>query len=729
MSFKNMKHILLIAISFLLVQNTFSQQSHWESIVLRGDSWSFLPAICEPPSDWNKPDFKDSLWQVGPGGFGVSDNDDSTSTGIVNSVYLRKKITIADTTILKRLILDIDYDDAFVFYINGIEVARSFNLLENPPLYNSSITTDHEARMYQRLSPERFVLQTSSLKQGENTLAVQILNKNINSSDISGIFFLHAKISGKDSVFQPVPYWFMETVSFEESNIPIFLIDTKSQTIQEDSKINAKMCILDDMDGDNNIYDTTFVFNGTIGIEFRGSSSKDFDKKGYGFETRTDSLTNLNIPLLGLPKENDWTFHGPYSDKSLIRNALAYHLGNLTGRWSPRAKFCELYIDKDYRGVYVLVEKIKCDKHRVDIATLHSYETAGDSLTGGYILKIDRPDPNGWTSPYKARNENQRVSISYVDPPYADLDPVQRNYIKDYVTNFETALRSENFRDTTNGYRSYINMNSFVDYFLLNEFSRNVDAYRLSAYMYKDKDSKGGKLTMGPFWDYDIAFGNSNYYAGGYTYGWVVEGVVNGDEFGIPFWWDRLRQDPDFEAQLKIRWKELRSEKFKTENITNFIDSCATLLTTAQQKNFKRFDILGKYIWPNFYLGGTYSNEIAYLKNFVTNRLTWMDSQLEIIDDLKITKTLSRNLVYVRTYPNPFTESVSLKFNLLSHAKVTVVVQDILGKTIGSRSLDGVEGSNELTLKSQDFSDGTGLFIYKLLVDGVLVNSGKVIRK
>ncbi|MEI7503184.1 MAG: CotH kinase family protein, partial [Paludibacter sp.] len=623
-----MKHHLLI-LSFLLISCTLFSQKHWESIILASDTWSYLPALSEPPATWFQSTFDDSAWKTGAGGIGYADGDDATTIAAVNSVYIRKKFTIANVDLIDQLLLDIDYDDAFVLYLNGKEVARSSNITATPPLYNSAITIDHEALLYRSLLPERYILSNSSLIKGVNLIAVQILNYNLASTDLSSLVFLNARINSVATVYRPVPSWFVAPTSTEdtfESNLPLISINTQGLTILDEPKITARMNIINNESGINNIKDTTYNYNGLIGIEMRGSSSLTFEKKSFGFETRTDSATNLNVSLLGLPKENDWVLYGPYPDKTLIRNVLAYKIGNLFGRWSPHTRFCEVFINKEYRGLYVLIEKIKIDKSRLNLSKLKVTDITGDNLSGGYLLKIDRPDPGYWISPYKARNDIQNVSISYVDPVYEDLMPEQRTYIKDYITNFENVVRSANYKDPVAGYRPLVNYTSFVDYYILNELSRNLDGYRLSTFFHKDKDSKGGKLTMGPFWDYDLTFGNANFFSAGNTSGWVVDGLGNGDEYGIPFWWDKFRLDPYFNSQLKLRWNELRADKLSNVNLTAIIDSCATDLTSAQVRNFQKYNILSTYVWPNNYIGGSYANELDYMKTWITNRLVWMES-------------------------------------------------------------------------------------------------------
>ena len=722
-----MKNLILLSIYLVTSISLFSQK-HWESIILASDTWSYLPAVSEPPATWYQTGFDDSSWKTGPGGFGYGDGDDATVTAAVNSIYLRKKFNITNTAIIDQLLLDIDYDDAFVLYLNGTEVARSPNITANPPLFNSPLTIDHEALLYRGLLPERYVLKTSALKQGDNVLAVQILNVSITSSDMSSLVFLEGRINSPVTVYHTVPTWFVEPVTAVDSNLPLILINTQGQTILDGSKITAKMSLINNSTGLNNVNDTTFEYNGFIGIDTRGSSSLMFEKKSFNVETRDATGANLNVTLVGLPKENDWVLYAPYSDKTLMRNVIVYNLGNLTGRWSPHTRFCELYINNEYRGVYVLMEKIKRDKNRVNIASLKTVDISGDQLTGGYILKIDRPDSGAWISPYKARNDIQDVPISYVDPKYEDLVPQQRTYIKEYVTGFENALRGVTYKDPINGYRYYINMQSFVDYYILNEICRNLDAYRLSNFFYKDKDSKGGKITMGPFWDYDISLGNANFYDAGSTNGWVVDGVGNGDQYGIPFWWDKLNTDPYFKSELKIRWNELRSDKFSDQNINKSIDSCSVLLTNAEQRNFQKFNILNTYVWPNNYIGGTYANEVNYLKNWIKDRFTWMDSQISLYSIISGVQPLYSTSIEVLTSPNPFNDKVTLQFSLLTDSKVELLVQDILGRTIINHSKQCNTGINNITLEAGEFNDGAKLYLYKLMVNGELAYTGKLIK-
>jgi len=220
-------------------------------------------------------------------------------------------------------------------------------------------------------------------------------------------------------------------------------------------------------------------------------------------------------------------------------------------------------------------------------------DTSGDALTGGYIFKVDKQTSSsgaGWTSsfaPDTAPN-GQTIYFQYDYPQDIYINQQQKNYIAAYVDSFETALAGPNFRDTSIGYHHYIDENSFIDYFLVNEMSKNVDGYRLSTFLYKDRHSKGGKITIGPVWDYDIAWGNADYYGGSVPTGWAYDfGAVGyNDYWQVPFWWSRLMQDTAFQNKVRCRWEELKMTILSKQFLFNYCDSMALYLNESQARNF-----------------------------------------------------------------------------------------------------------------------------------------------
>jgi spore coat protein CotH len=194
---------------------------------------------------------------------------------------------------------------------------------------------------------------------------------------------------------------------------------------------------------------------------------------------------------------------------------------------------------------------------------------------------------------------------------------------------FETALVSENFSSEEDGYQKYIDLDSFIDFFILNEVSKNPDGFRLSTFMHKDK---GEKLKMGPIWDFNIAFGNVDYCNGASTEGWAYKfnDICPNDTWLVPFWWERFMEDPIFIKALKERWTSLRTDILSTNKILRDITTLQEYLETnnAIQNNFSKWLVLGKYIWPNAYVGNNYTDEINYLKDWTDNRLEWLDNQI-----------------------------------------------------------------------------------------------------
>ena len=413
-------------------------------------------------------------------------------------------------------------------------------------------------------------------------------------------------------------------VNYTESNLPIISINTYGEDIPDEPRIDAYMGIINNNSGINNINDPFNDYNGKITIEMRGNSSQEQEKPPYRFETVDNNGENNNVKLLGLPEENDWILYAPWSDKSLLRNVLIYSLSNEMGRYAPRSKFVELYLNNEYRGVYVLMEKIKRDKNRVAISSLDPNSNFGDNLTGGYILKFDWAETGDNNGGFFSLIDGMRYNYHYPKPD--EISSEQENYIQSYINSYENIMNSNKY-NSEEGYSSFIDIGSFVDFIILQEISRNVDAYGLSTYIYKDKESINNKLTAGPIWDFNHGFGNCDYYKAWETVGWNISYTYN-DMDQRAFWWLKLWNDDNFQEMIKDRYKLLRESTLSTNNINTLIDQYVFKLGTSVNKNFTKWPILGEYIWPNKQVFDTYQEEIIYLKTWINNRLTWMDSEL-----------------------------------------------------------------------------------------------------
>ncbi len=475
---------------------------------------------------------------------------------------------------------------------------------------------------------------------------------------------------------------------FTSSDLPIVVINTNGQAILDDPKITAHMGIIYNGVGlRNNLSDPYNNYNNMIGIEYRGSTSQGFPQKPYGFETRDSAGNQLDTTLLGMPREHDWILYPPYNDKSLARNVLTYDLARRMGHYATRTQFCELVLNGQYKGIYVLMEKIKRDKYRINISELDSNEIFGDDVTGGYVIKIDKltgSGGDGWTSNYlaAAHPNNQSIYFQYEYPDQDDIVIQQKAYIQSYVDSFEYALNAISFSDTLNGYRNFIDVNSFIDFLLINELSRNVDGYRLSTYLFKNKDSKGGKLSAGPVWDFNIAYRNANYCNGNATTGWAYQfgNVCGTDPNQIPFWWDKLMQDPAYTNDLKCRWQELRASIFSTVFLNNYIDSIAGLTAEARARHFDLWPILGVYVWPNPNpIPTSYLGETNALKSFLNSRIAWLDANIPGVCNLDAANSSERDKSW-NIYPNPAKDKLTFGVFSDSPQRIQVKLVNSLGE-------------------------------------------------
>jgi hypothetical protein len=507
-------------------------------------------------------------------------------------------------------------------------------------------------------------------------------------------------------------------VNLTSSDLPIIIINTNGEEIPDEPKMLAEMKIIYDDDSTrNSIAEPIYSYNGKIRIEIRGATSQYFPKKQYAFKTCDFDGDELNVNLLNLPRENDWILYAPYSDKSLIRNVLAYNLARETGQYASRARFCELILNGEYMGVYVLFEKIKQDISRVDISRLASKDISGDALTGGYILKIDKEVGNNYESFYSSYSNTH---FQYHYPDHDDMLPEQKTYIENFIREFELALFFDNYQDPQNGYYRYIDMNSFVDYMIVNELAKNIDAYRWSTFMYKKRDSKGGKLYMGPVWDFNIAFGNVDYLGGYHARFHVI--------YNHP-WWTRLNSDPAFKNALVNRWNELRSEKLTNERVLSMIDSLANTLMESSERNFTRWEILGEYIWPNYYIGENYSDEIDFLKNWVIDRLHWLDFNISETADIYSSDYNNA----LSSYPNPFTDNLTVIFELENSGVISLKIYDILGHLrdviISERYCERGIYTETFTVEDGSFfSISQGMYIVTLEKDNRILSRVRIIK-
>lgn len=522
--------------------------------------------------------------------------------------------------------------------------------------------------------------------------------------------------------------------SLSVSNLPILRIDTKGATIVDEPKIPAKFSLYDRGKGQMNQLTDKPAFSFWAGIEYRGSTSQadwyflpGLVKKPYGFEIWTDSVAMkaTKLPLGLMPAESDWVLNASYNDRTFLRDVVAQNLAGQLGLKNSNTRYVEVILNDAYQGIYILMEKIKQGGNRLDIADLKSIDNAGDDVTGGYLVKIDKTSgaaSRSWNSAYVSGRGTEKSFFQVEYPKSENITTQQFIYIKNYVSTFEKSLQEENPLKASTTYRSMMDMPSFVNYFLLNELSRNVDGYRLSTYFYKDKDSKGGKLTMGPAWDYNLSFGNADYYDGYLPQGWVYNKLEltqgTPDYFQTPFWWGKLMKDSIFVNSVKRRWSSLRKTTLSSQAIFKFMDSTTVALKDPMQRNFGRFPLYGKKVWPNYYVGNNANEELFWMENWILARLTWLDAAIGQLDAMLV---LGKELdVSIRAFPNPAKHSIQLEFPLSQDANLHVEVFDLLGRSMMSKYMGmHLKGSKLIPLDISSLS-ASRYVIHVLAGDQVL---------
>jgi hypothetical protein len=531
--------------------------------------------------------------------------------------------------------------------------------------------------------------------------------------------------------------------SLSVSNLPIVRFNTKTRVIQDEPKIPVQMEIFDNGPGQLNQVSSSPTISTVAGVEYRGSTSQadfyflpGYVKKPYGIELWTDStgVKAKKMSLVQMPEESDWVLNASYNDRTFMRDFIAQSLAGKIGLLHSNAKFVELIINDEYRGVYILMEKIKQGKNRVPISDLYPTENAGDDVTGGYLLKIDKTSGSPsttWKSNYTSGiSATQKCEFQIEYPQYGIITQQQLIYIRDYINNWEQKLMTQDMNDPKASFRDYMDVSSFVNYFILNEATRNVDGYRLSTYLYKDKESLGGKIKMGPAWDFNIAFGNADYLNGWKTDGFVYKAMENdggkNDYWQVPFWWNKLVQDASFRKALATRWKEVRATFLNTNSINATIDSAQVALKDPLTRNFQKFPLMGKKIWPNYYVGATLSDEVSWLRNWIQGRLVWLDAQMAVFDSpiLAIREENTSAIVF----PNPSSSGqFQWKFSLDKPSLVTYFISDAMGRMILSpKSTNFGSGEQIQSLDLSAFSTGTYLLSWK--TDEGSVQQIKIVR-
>ncbi|MCA9234056.1 MAG: CotH kinase family protein [Planctomycetales bacterium] len=688
-----------------------------------------VPANNSVDATWTGESFNDASWPAGTAsiGYETSGSDYSsliqtTVPGGTTTAYVRIPFMV-DSASAQLSTLQMKYDDGFIAYLNGTKIASANAPFS--PAYNSTATGEHpdsQAVQYVDFDVSGY---SNLLHEGENTLAIHMLNRSSGSSDLLAVPHLTV---GTGSLIEPVIEGFTisptpggantnllassvefshvggtfsapfqltlstvdptETIryttngSLPSASSPIYTapisisastrvraqafgsagqvgsVSSEAYTLTAGatSTFNSDLPIIvlenygqgtpgfefedawfslyevDQGDGRSSLADAA-SFTSFIGQHIRGSSTAGNPKTNLRVELRDDFGDDQGASLLGMPSESDWVLYAPYNfDRAMLRNTTFYDLFRQMGNYAARTRFVEVYAnyndgvldEGDYMGVYVLMENIKRDSERVDIAELNPTQITEPDITGGYILKLDRSDGEPDASWYTDRGipTLQDSTLVHVEPERAELTIEQRDYIRDYIQDFEDALFGPNSTDPVLGYEAYLDVDATIDHHIMRVFSKDPDGLRLSTYLVKDR---GEKLSFGPIWDFDRSAGPDDDGRAADPTGWYLPDV----EWFESDWWGPLFDDPDFRQAWSDRWQELRRGALSDANIQATIGGQAAEIAEAQERNFDRWTNIA----PN---GGPYADpgltgweaEVSHLTNWLIARAQWIDDQL-----------------------------------------------------------------------------------------------------
>ena len=402
------------------------------------------------------------------------------------------------------------------------------------------------------------------------------------------------------------------------TTIPIVYMNTKGQQILKEKAIWGNIALLDGNEEAQSIFSVpNSIYRATI--KYRGASSySKFDKKQYRIEFyKNNKDSTKKVPLAGMGANSEWVLNGPYLDKTLIRNKLVYDLAGELNGWAPDTRFVELFVDGKYQGVYLAVEPVTNGESRLRLAEfgLLSGETA-------YVVNRDRIDTGTEEIETWGKTKGHTYNALYIRYPSKNkITKKQKEYIKNDISEFEQVLYGKNFSDKRIGYQAYIDMDNWVDYFIINEFAMNYDAGNLSTYVYKEL---GGKLQLAA-WDFNNGFDNYQWFHTETDRLYTVENS----------WFDRLWQDESFKEHVCERYGQLRKTTLSDEHIAEKIASYQAELGAAVDRNFK---VWGYSFDENLLVGtgkdgrsrdiGSYEEAMQQLTDTIRERLAYLDKEL-----------------------------------------------------------------------------------------------------
>ena len=660
--------ILLLCLSLFWILPLRSEGLIVPLLPVDADKMCVVPGQDIP--DWNvNPDLVDTTWTPclgGPGGIGFDSNGDyadlisldlsADMAGRQTTCYVRGLFDVSADLLseLDYLALKIRYDDGFVAYLNGDRVAAANAPTNLHRRSNASATHEAKSLIWFDISNH-----LDKLHPGQNLLAIQGLNVSGSSPD----FLVQFELVGRKNY-----------ANHFQSTLPILVIETENGFSVETSSIqSADLKVFHNSASINSLKDPVTGYNGSIAISGVANST-DTDKIHYSF-TLGNKDNPVSQPILGFPEGDEWILYAPYNDKTLFRNVLTGQLAQRLGRGNG-AKLCHLFLNEDYRGLYTLLEK--ANHNRLNISILEPGAADGDIVSGGYILSLGRPRlAPGFDSPLLPfRNAPFPIRYLYTYPDAGIITGPQTDYIQSFMNVFESDPLS------------VLDVASAADYFLINEFAKNTQAYRDNMLLYKDKNSKNPGLFIHSPLDFNSALGNQSQYAGSLVEGWQLDYLKQSqeqmtDSLFMPMWWQQVFAHDQFRSAVFERWHDLTETFFNEETVTGILDSLYETSIEDRVLNFECWPILGFDIQPNGYVGESYDEDFDYLYLWVIDRLDWMrEAMVAFQTDVNERPASIHEFSLSPNFPNPFNPNTTLYFSIPTSGWIRLEIYNSRGQQV-----------------------------------------------
>ena len=475
------------------------------------------------------------------------------------------------------------------------------------------------------------------------------------------------------------------------------------------------------------IYDNeTKIQEETGTTRYRGNGSLTNAKKPYRIKLDTQKRMFKNSNMRSPAKARKWTLINNHDDKTLMRNLVAFEIARRIGYdYVPWSKPVDVIVNGEYKGCYQLSDQITVDKNRVNITEMVPEDIEGEALTGGYLLELD-----GYASQEVSWFTSMAGNpITIQSPDDNDIVPEQAAYIRREFNLMETSILSSNFEDPDLGFRSRLDEKSLLQYWLTEELAGNPDAF-WSCYLTKEREEK--VFRVGPVWDFDNAFDNDyrNYPAN--DLGDFIS-LARGGAGNSRALLKRMFSDQALRDSMAVMWNNVRAERGITaESLDAYIDSTAQELMQSQRLNFMRWPILNQLIQVNPRAGGSYEVEVGWLKEYLENRVSWLDNfinQSESDEEPEVVEIASAadlaNFAYrVNSGETSLCAVLTADIDFSAYPNVMIAMSNHY-----KGEFDGAGHSIKLAL--QRSAENAGLFAYlsgyvhDLTTTGTITTSGK----